>query len=242
MEIETDNILSALQEDYALRSKLQSKGLTVDEKLQEEIRQLERQYLAEMVIPALEAYSYDLLKDLQCDVNLAILMDGNGDVRVENEDVNVEEIEHSASNDNVGIASEPEPGEGSVEVTPNVKVEKHTKAKSVGFSVSFADGTVFHEKKAVQTWLKALRKIGFDYIYDNRDNHEAWHRIDGRDVCVLEKELYARANGTSAQTLIDGYYVVTQLSNEAKIKDLQFLSKLRPDLGIVVKMDDEAQH
>ena len=42
--------------------------------------------------------------------------------------------------------------------------QRNTKAKSIGFSVLFRDGTVYHEKKAVNTWIQALKKIGLETI------------------------------------------------------------------------------
>lgn len=114
------------------------------------------------------------------------------------------------------------------------------KSKSIGFSVSFRDGTVFHEKKAVNTWILALKKIGLENICNNRSKHSAWHRVAGQDICIVERtETVRDSDGKSPQTLVDGFYVMTQLSNDQKEKDLLALGEYLPKLGIKVVWDDE---
>ena len=124
----------------------------------------------------------------------------------------------------------------------NVPETRSTKAKSIGFSVSFRDGTVYHEKKAVNTWLLALKKIGLETICNNRSKHSAWHRVNGQDICIVERtETVRDSDGKSPQTLVDGFYVMTQLSNDQKEKDLLALAEYLPKLGIKVIWDDELQ-
>ena len=116
-----------------------------------------------------------------------------------------------------------------------------SRSKSIGFAVTFADGTVIHEKKAVTTWLLALQKIGLETICNNRRRHGAWHRVDGKDVCIVEREETVRSSGgNSPQTLVDGFYVMTQLSNIQKEKDLLALNDFMPKLGIKIVWDDDA--
>lgn len=119
---------------------------------------------------------------------------------------------------------------------------RSTKAKSIGFSVSFRDGTVYHEKKAVNTWLLALKKIGLETICNNRSKHTAWHRVNGQDICIVERSETVRdSDGKSPQTLVDGFYVMTQLSNDQKEKDLLAIGEYLPKLGIKVIWDDEVE-
>ena len=119
---------------------------------------------------------------------------------------------------------------------------RFTKSKSIGFSVSFRDGTVYHEKKAVNTWILALKKIGLENICNNRSKHNAWHRVAGQDICIVERtETVRDSDGKSPQTLVDGFYVITQLSNDQKAKDLLALGEYFPKLGIKVIWDNETQ-
>jgi hypothetical protein len=147
------------------------------------------------------------------------------------------ELEIMMDSEEVGIASDSvEPMEEET-TTPE---SKFTKAKSIGFSVTFRDGTVYHEKKAVNTWILALKKIGLENICNNRSRHEAWHRVNGQDICIVERtETVRDSDGKSPQTLVDGFYVMTQLSNDQKEKDLLALGKYMPKLGIKVIWDDD---
>jgi hypothetical protein len=119
--------------------------------------------------------------------------------------------------------------------------KRFTKAKSIGFTVSFRDGTKYHEKKAVKTWILALKKIGLETICNNRSRLQTWHRVAGQDVCIVERTETKREDGQSPQTLVDGFYVMTQLSNESKVNDLISLAEFMPKLGIKVVWDNEQQ-
>ena len=140
---------------------------------------------------------------------------------------------------NVGMVTEPEITETPESVVPETR---NAKAKSIGFSVYFRDGTICHESKAVYTWIKALKKIGLENICNNRSRHKAWHRVNGRDISIVERtETLRDSDGKSPQILIDGFYVMAQLSNDQKVKDLLALGEYMPKLGIKVVWDDEVQ-
>ena len=58
---------------------------------------------------------------------------------------------------------------------------RNEKKKSVELQrVAFADGTMIHRLKGVDTWKDALKKIGLQLIYDNRNRHEAWHTVGNK--------------------------------------------------------------
>lgn len=145
-----------------------------------------------------------------------------------------------AGESSTNVATEPETVDDNAVVTPE---QRNTKAKSIGFSVSFRDGTVYHEKKAVNTWIQTLKKIGLETICNNRSKHTAWHRVNGQDICIVERSETVRdSDGKSPQTLVDGFYVMTQLSNDQKEKDLLALGEYMPKLGIKVIWDDEVEN
>ena len=122
----------------------------------------------------------------------------------------------------------------------NLTVSRSDSGYQFRVVVTFADGTIIHEKKAVTTWLRALQKIGLETICNNRRRHGAWHRVDGKDVCIVERgETVRSSDGNSPQTLIDGFYVMTQLSNTQKEKDLLALNEFMPKLGIKIVWDDD---
>ena len=64
--------------------------------------------------------------------------------------------------------------------------------------------------------------------------------MNGQDICIVERtETVRDSDGKSPQTLVDGFYVMTQLSNDQKEKDLFALGKYMPKLGIKVVWDDD---
>lgn len=139
------------------------------------------------------------------------------------------------------LSDEPEEQEveEAEEETPTTEEPQRRKKKSVGFSVTFGDGTHIHERKAVQTWTKTLQKIGLDNIINNQRKHEAWHNVDGKNICIVDRvETVRTSDNASPQTLIDGYYVMTQLSNMQKVKDIESLGRLWPKLKIKVLWDE----
>ena len=141
------------------------------------------------------------------------------------------------------VDSVSESEENKDEETTTPEFPKYAKAKSIGFSVSFRDGTVYHEKKAVNTWILTLKKIGLENICNNRSKHQAWHKVAGRDICIVERtETIRESDGKSPQTFVDGFYVLTQLSNEQKEKDLLALSEFMPKLGIKIKWDNDPEN
>ena len=90
------------------------------------------------------------------------------------------------------------------------------KAKSIGFSVAFPDGTTICEDKAVSTFIKALQKIGLNRI--NSDSrcpiHSGYLLVDSRE----------NTDERNTQHYVDGYYIYTKLSNDSKKADLNALS------------------
>ena len=252
-----DKVLETLKEDYALRASLKRKHLKVQDELEDEIDDLEQSLITSKIIPELEQYAKTLLNDLECEVYLAIKKDSNGNVEVDDElscipvsiakqqtpahifsqDEKGDVVDEVDSNDT--FAKEPEV----IEPEEVVDLEmRKPRSKSIGFAVSFSDGTVYHEKKAVNTWILSLKKIGLESICNNRSKHIAWHRVNGQDICIVERtETVRESDGRSPQTLVDGFYVITQLSNDQKAKDLLALGEYLPKLGIKVIWDDETQ-
>jgi hypothetical protein len=95
----------------------------------------------------------------------------------------------------------------------------------------------------VNTWIQALKKIGLETICNNRSKHTAWHRVNGQDICIVERSETVRdSDGKSPQTQVDGFYVMTQLSNDQKEKDLLAIGEYLPKLGIKVIWDDEVEN
>lgn len=94
---------------------------------------------------------------------------------------------------------------------------KYKKAKSVGFSVKFPDGTIFCEDKAVDTFIKSLQKIGLERIAadENCPEHSQYKVVDTQK----------RTDQPKTQRYVDGYYIFIKISNNDKIADLEKISR-----------------
>lgn len=240
--------MSKLTDFYTHKAALKEQGQVIEPQWE----QLEDQLLKEELLPELIEQLKSVLSKVKSPLMFSGCYDPNGCVSVSINrnciqmstlspslpSVKDEEGEESPDNVSEGmVAAETDITESDEVATPG---PRSTKAKSVGFSVSFRDGTVYHEKKAVNTWILALKKIGLENICNNRSRHEAWHRVNGQDVCIVERtETVRDSDGKSPQTQVDGFYVMTQLSNDQKEKDLLALGKYMPKLGIKVIWDDE---
>ena len=102
---------------------------------------------------------------------------------------------------------------------------KRSRKSAVGFGVQFTDGTYYHELKAVDTFIKSLKKIGLKTIAeDSQSPDHSGYRVVGT---VKREDL------DNCQKMVDGYYIYVKISNETKILDLQKLSS-RYDLGLKI--------
>lgn len=240
--------MSKLTDFYAHKAAIIEKGEPIDPQWE----QLEDQLLKEELLPELIEQLKTVLSKVKSPLMFSGSYDPNGCLSVSftRNCMQVSTfLSNSASKQDTflveKVEDESEPA-SVVEEAENNAVEnmspepRSAKAKSIGFSVSFRDGTVYHDKKAVNTWIQALKKIGLETICNNRSKHTAWHRVNGRDICIVERtETVRDSDGKSPQTLVDGFYVMTQLSNEQKEKDLLALGEYMPKLGIKVIWDDE---
>lgn len=241
--------MSKLTEFYNIKSQVfdtnvdSSRWDAVEEKL---IREELLPELMDLLKPVLSQVKSPLALNISYDPNgnLAINVTRNCIQSVEkmnvvskDKDKNI--VEHDECSPS--IVSEPEAKEDTIqneeETAPTEQKELvvRKKSKSVGFSVSFGDGTIIREKKAVKTWIKTLQKIGLDNIINNQRKHDAWHTVGGKNICIVDRvETVRSSDNASPQTFIDGYYVMTQLSNSQKVKDIEALAELWPKLKMKV--------
>lgn len=222
--MDINEVITMLKDDYALRNSLKRKNLIIQEELEDEIDDLEQSYITSHVIPKLEAYVKDLLKDLECEAYLSIQKDANGNVHVSDEydfgDLGPKYANEDAEpSDDTTVVDEPEDS-----------TEKISRAGSIGFSVKFQDGTVIRHREAKDTLIESLRKIGLERVSSFSGRMIKGYRL------VDKKE---RTDGTSKwQEKVDDWYVYIKMSNEVKIKFLKMISD-EFHLGLVIEKDDE---
>ena len=106
------------------------------------------------------------------------------------------------------------------------KQETEENKNEKGFSVTFEDGTVIHESKSVDTFVKSLQKIGLKRINESRcPEHSKYKLVDTKEKNGEYKE----------QKKIDGYYIYTSLGDDQKVDDLYRISDY---LGLNLKIEE----
>ena len=209
-----EEVIETLKEDYALRASLKRKNLTVQDELEDEIDDLEQSLIASKIIPELKQYAKTLLQDLECEIGLAVTKDANGIVEVK------DEVYYTSSTPSQPIVVQPAPPPAPHK--PTKQVVNHTK----GLKVTFRDGTVINESTAIETFEKALVKIGLDKVAATSIKHG--------DYGLVSKNKRPTEAGRLWQHKIGDWYVYVNISNQQKKDDLKKLSDIF-GLGLVIE-------
>lgn len=226
--MDISEVLKTLKEDYALRNSLRRKNLLVQEELEDEIDDLEQSYITTCLMPKLEAYAQELLKDLECETYLSVMKDVNGDIRVSNEyDFDLSETlaseEPDVSIDEDEISHEAEAEEN----TPH-----NTRAGSLGFSVRFKDGTIVQQRDAKDTLIESLRKIGFEKASAFKGRLFKGFPLVGKKKRTDGKHKW--------QEQVGDWFIYTNMANDTKIKMLQMISD-ELHLGLQIEQEDNKE-
>lgn len=103
-----------------------------------------------------------------------------------------------------------------------------TRSESIGFTVSFPDGTIVQRKKAKDTMIATLKVIGLHRAAAFRGR-----LFKGFPLVSRNKR---RDAGFKCQELVDGWYVYTNMGNEVKMEVLQQISD---EFGLNLTITDE---
>ena len=155
-----NKVLETLKEDYALRASLKRKHLNVQDELEDEIEDLEQSLITSKIIPELEQYAKTLLRDLECEVYLAIKKDANGDVEVNDElsCTPTNFTKQPIQQQNLQPAPVQSPSRAILIASQNIQ---EVQGRDMRITVN---GKVFQERNAIQTFIEALKFIGLDEV------------------------------------------------------------------------------
>lgn len=118
---------------------------------------------------------------------------------------------------------------------PSKKDSAPLRAKSVGFSVRFADGTLFDSDNAKEVMIAALRKMGLDNANRYREI------LFNGDPLVGTRQHYSR-KGKPYREEVDDWLVHVHLDNERKKKCLKGIADmLGYDIEIVADDSDTTE-
>ena len=206
--------MSKFEELCKIQDMLHANGMEMSEEQLKALYEAEEEYVSTELSQSTKLVVAKVRSDMQIVIDCANgKIQDNAETAEEAKEAAEEEVEQTAEG---SPASEKE------------KVVRKKRRLSVGFSVTFADGTVLHEPQAVDTFIKALQKIGLEQIASDAGvpQHAGFSVVSE----------YERKADKPVQRMVDGYYIYTNLGNDVKIEDLQDLSK-RYNLGLVITLD-----
>ena len=196
-----------------------------------EIEDLEQSYVSSHVIPMLEEYAKVLLKDLECEILLAVQKNAKGEIYVidiEPESFKPELDDELDDETPIDIVSDcPQPDnelpKGIVLTRKNSK-----EAENRYLRITFPDGIVFTGKSANNTFIKTLKKIGLSRVAEVGLDCAGTNLVDTRERI---------GDKTKRQRFVDGKWVFINLSNRRKVNLLLKLDK-QLNLGLKIEAID----
>lgn len=193
--------MSRLSDLYKSMETLRKEGVSTND-LEQKVGELEEEIIKKEILPVVTETIEPALKQVQRELVLVVEYHPG-------EPISVALSRKAKINEIIGaktLTQQKDTAEG----------PKYTKAKSVGFSVKFPDGTIFCEDKAVDTFIKSLKKIGLKRIAadENCPMHSQYKVVDTRE----------RTDQPKTQRYVDGYYIFIKISNGDKIADLEIIS------------------
>lgn len=211
--------MATLKELYTTLKSLRDMNLPVDEKLLKAADNLEEKIIKEEILPAMSKDIEPLLSEIQRDLVLVVEYHPGTPISVAlsrkakiSEIVDAKQltpqttlhVSTPVSNHDGIVKSEPH--------GPNKHVENPTK----GMRVTFPDGTVVWRRTAIETFVEALRIIGFDKIPMVGIKHGGFE--------LVSKQKRPEEAGRIWQHECDGWHIYSNISNRQKYEDLIKLS------------------
>jgi len=102
------------------------------------------------------------------------------------------------------------------------RVKNHTK----GMKVTFADGTVVWHRKAIDTYIDTIKRIGYERVSSLGIKHGEYN--------IVSRQPRPTEHGRIWQHEIDGWYIWTNSSNLQKSNDLKQISD-HYSLGLTIE-------
>ena len=210
--------MATLKELYTTLKSLRDMNLPVDEKLLKAADSLEEKIIKEEILPSLSQNIEPLLSEIQRDLVLVVEYHPGEPISVAlsrkakiSEIVDAKQLTPQTEHVSRPISSE----------LPAIVAEPHEPTKRVvnitkGLRVTFPDGTVVWHKQAIETFVDALRKIGFERIPMVGIEHGGYNLVDKRKRPTEAGRVW--------QHECDGWYVYSNISNSTKRDDLQKIS------------------
>lgn len=185
------------------------------------IKEVEREALLERALPALREVVASVLSAFESPVSLSVRYVPGEPIRVDAIQLQMDDQKEAMRS----LESHPVPSSGRRKSAPKPKPRSPRK-ESQGFKVVFPDGDVILHKKEVDTFIHAIRRFGYETVHALG--------IDKGGVNLVSREKLPSRPGAVYQHEIEGWFIYTLLSNEAK-KTL--LSDIAKRLSLAIRVE-----
>lgn len=214
--------MSKLQDYYRLFDMFNGK-LTKDQKTV--LGGLEDQIIAEEILPAISESVAPVLSTLRRNLTLVVDYDTvkttRGEVVVKEHTAKKYELPSTYKTIKVAEVDETQDEEENDELRNSI-----TRSESIGFKITFPDGTVIREKDAKTTMIATLRKLGLKKVAEFKGRMFKGYPLVGRTKRTDGKYKW--------QEEVDGWYIYINMSNETKINILRMVAY---ELGLAITIE-----
>ena len=216
--------MSKLSKLYEAQQTLKENGLSFSEEQEAQLRALEEDIIKNDILPVLTEQIEPALKQVQRELVLVVDYVPGEDLKV-----------HLSRKRNLADALT-----DAVEISPKRTVVRtkpvELRSASVGFTVTFADGTVITHKNAKQTFIEALQHMSLPRVSGFSGRTFADFPLVGKRHRVTE-------DGYKWQEEVDGWWIYINMSNDTKMSILQQVAKyLNIRLSIEVNGQQLTEH
>lgn len=207
--------MTKLEKLYSIIENSRDVGVKLPEDVIQQVEELEENIIKEEILPALSSDIAPRLEPIKRDLVLVVEYHPGEPISVAlSRKVNIRDIRDAKTltpKNSTPVKSEEEPPE----LEPH-EPTKHVTNTTKGIRVEFPDGTVIWHRKAIDTFIETLRKIGLQRIPKVGITRNGYN--------LVGKKKRPTAPGRIWQHESDGWFIYSNMSNETKIKDLQLIS------------------
>ena len=217
--------MNKLEKLYDIIQSSKEIGLELGPDVLKQVDELEEQIIKKEILPALSKDIAPRLEPIKRDLVLVVEYHPYEPIKVAlSRRAKISEINDAKTltpkintpvSSGISVIPPPQPTES----------RKWTRTPTQGLKVTFPDGTVICRRTAIDTFIAALDKIGFAKVHALGIVHSGYN--------LVSRQQRPTTPGIVWQHECKGWFVYSNIGNEAKVEDLQKLSdKYNLDLKI----------
>lgn len=207
--------MATLKELYTTLKSLRDMNLPIEEKLLKAADDLEEKIIKEEILPSLSQNIEPLLNEIQRDLVLVVEYHPGEPINVAlSRKVKISDFRDAKQMTPVGqpVTSNKKP-----EKTPEHVPTKHIENITKGMKVTFQNGKVIWHRAAIDTFVAAIKEIGYERVAKVGILH-------GNGYNLVSKDKRPTEPGRVWQHESDGWYIYSNISNGTKREDLKKIS------------------